>query len=210
MDRWGGRRYEFARLVLEKQAALIEAKGRHALELIQSNVRRMLQLIDDLIAFSRLEHQEVKVTGMDMTELARTAFEELAPLHPGRPLSLNLKTLPVAQGDPSMIRQVFTNLLSNAIKFTRPMETAAIEIGSAIHEGQNVYYVKDNGVGFDMRQAERLFSVFQRLHDSETFEGTGIGLAIVRRIVHRHGGWVWADSTINEGATFYFSLPRRG
>ncbi len=109
-----------------------------------------------------------------------------------------------------MIRQVFINLLANAIKFTKPREASVIEVGAAIHEDQNIYHVKDNGVGFDMHQADKLFSVFQRLHDPEKFEGTGIGLAIVQRIVHRHKGWVWAEGKVNEGATFYFSLPRGG
>lgn len=197
----------FSRLIIERCGNQLDGKGRHFLEVIYSNTEKMLQLIDDLIAFSHLEHQELKTAEIDMADLARAVFEELKPLHPGRPLSLDLKTLRAARGDLAMVRQVFINLLSNAIKFTRPKETGLIEIGCTVNEAENIYYVKDNGVGFDMQQADKLFSVFQRLHNPETFEGTGIGLAIVQRIVHRHGGWVWAEGRVNEGATFYFALP---
>jgi light-regulated signal transduction histidine kinase (bacteriophytochrome) len=197
----------FSRLILEKCADHLDAKGQHFLEIIHSNSERMLQLIDDLIAFSHLEHQEIKALDINMEELAKSVFEALKPLHPGRPLALKLKRLPVARGDPGMIRQVLVNLLSNAMKFTRPKEDGSVEMGCLVHENRRVYYVKDNGVGFDMRHADRLFSVFQRLHDPQEFEGTGIGLAIVQRIIDRHGGWVWAEGKVNEGATFYFTLP---
>ena len=127
---------------------------------------------------------------------------------PGRALRLNIETLPPARGDQSMIRQVLLNLLSNAIKFTRPKGAGVIEISCAVEENQNVYCVKDNGVGFDMRYAGELFGVFQRRHTVDEFEGTGVGLAIVQRIIQRHGGQVWAEGEVNEGATFYFALPR--
>jgi light-regulated signal transduction histidine kinase (bacteriophytochrome) len=197
----------FSRLILEKSANHLDAKGQHFLEIIHSNTERMLQLIDDLIAFSHLEHQEIKTLDINMEELANAVFEELKPFHPGRPLVLRLKALPIARGDPAMIRQVLINLISNAMKFTRPKESGSVEMGCLVSENRCVYYVKDNGVGFDMRHADRLFSVFQRLHDPQDFEGTGIGLAIVRRIIERHGGWVWAEGKVNEGATFYFTLP---
>jgi light-regulated signal transduction histidine kinase (bacteriophytochrome) len=200
----------FSRLLLEKYGPSLDEKGQEFLNKIYSNCKQMLQLIDDLFAFSRLGHQEIKALGIDMGQMARAVFEELKLLDPGRSLLLKVQSLPSARGDPAMIRQVFTNLLSNAMKFTRPMENGVIEVGGTVQESQNIYYIKDNGIGFDMKQATRLFSVFERLHGTDEFEGTGIGLAIVQRIIHRHGGWVWAEGKVNGGATFYFTLPRVG
>jgi light-regulated signal transduction histidine kinase (bacteriophytochrome) len=168
----------------------------------------MPQLIDDLLTFSRSEHQQMKPSDIDMGELAKAVFEELKSIIPEQTLRLDIKTLPPTRGDQSMIRQVFVNLLSNAIKFTRPKGTGVIEIGCMVKENQNIYCVKDNGVGFDMRYASELFGVFKRHHTVDEFEGTGIGLAIVQRIIHRHGGKVWAEGEIDKGATFYFTLPR--
>ena len=145
-----------------------------------------------------------------MAKLAKTVFDELKEANPGQNIQLEIKTLPPAYGDQAMIRQVFVNLLSNAIKFTRFKENAVIEIGSSARMNENVYYVKDNGVGFDMQYLNKLFGVFQRLHSAEDFDGTGVGLAIVQRIIHRHGGKVWAEGKINEGATFYFNLSEGG
>jgi light-regulated signal transduction histidine kinase (bacteriophytochrome) len=143
-----------------------------------------------------------------MGELAKALFEELKGITLGRMLRLNLKPLPPARCDRAMIREVLMNLLSNAIKFTRDKETGIIEMSGWIEKNQNIYYVKDNGAGFDMQNADKLFGVFQRLHNTEEFEGTGVGLALVQRIIHRHGGRVWAEGKVNEGATFFFSLPR--
>jgi light-regulated signal transduction histidine kinase (bacteriophytochrome) len=170
----------------------------------------MGRLIDDLLAFSRLGRKEIQPSDIGMGELAKTVFEELNAQTPERKLHMTIKPLPCAYGDRSMLRQVFVNLISNTIKFTRDREVALIEIGGAVEENQNVYYVKDNGVGFDMRYVHKLFGVFQRLHAAEEYEGTGVGLAIVHRIIHRHGGRVWAEGKINEGATIYFTLPRKG
>jgi len=169
----------------------------------------MLQLIDDLLTFSRSEHQQMKPSDIDMGELAKAIFKELRSIIPEQTLLLDIKALPPARGDPSMIRQVFVNLLSNAIKFTRPKGAGVIEIGCMVKENQDIYYVKDNGVGFDLQYAGKLFGVFQRHHTVDEFEGTGVGLAIVQRIIQRHGGQVWAEGKINEGAIFYFSLPRQ-
>ena len=168
----------------------------------------MSQLVDDLLTFSRSEHWQMEPSDIDMGELAKAVFEELKSTIPEQTLRLDVKALPPARGDQSMIRQVFVNLLSNAIKFTRPKGAGVIEIGCIVKEIQNIYYVKDNGVGFDMQYANKLFSVFQRFHSPEEFEGTGIGLAIVQCIIHRHGGQVWAEGEVNKGATFYFTLPR--
>jgi PAS domain S-box-containing protein len=197
-----------SRMLLERYSNHLDAKGQQFLSIIHSSTQRMLQLIDDLLTFSRSEHQPMKTSDIDMSELAKVLFKELQSNTPERALRLNIKTLPPARGDHSMIRQVFLNLLSNAIKFTRPKGAGVIDIGCRVKENQNIYCVKDNGVGFDMRYAGELFGVFQRRHTVDEFEGTGVGLAIVQRIIHRHGGQVWAEGKVNEGATFYFTLPR--
>jgi two-component system sensor kinase len=145
-----------------------------------------------------------------MENLATVVYDELKAVSAEiseRPLQLKVERLASAYGDPAMIRQVFFNLLTNAIKFSRSRENAVIEIGCETEDKTNTYYVRDNGVGFDMHHVDKLFGVFQRLHDSEQFEGTGIGLAIVQRIIHRQGGQVWAKGEIGRGATFYFTLP---
>jgi len=198
----------FSRVLLEKYSNHLDAKGQRFLGMIHSNANKMLQLIDDLLTFSRSEHQQMKPSDIDMGELARAVFEELKSSLPDQTLRLDIKTLPPAHGDPSMIRQVLVNLLSNAIKFTRPKGVGVIQMDCRVKENQNIYCVKDNGVGFDMRVAGELFGVFQRHHTVDEFEGTGVGLAIVQRIINRHGGKVWAEGEVNKGATFYFTLPR--
>ena len=141
-----------------------------------------------------------------MGDLARAAYDELKPGLAGREMNIEIAPLRPCRGDPAMLRQVWVNLLGNAIKFTR-LKAARIEVGEATEGAERIYYVRDNGAGFDMHFADKLFGVFQRLHGVEEFEGTGIGLAIVKRIVTRHGGRVWAEGKVNEGATFYFALP---
>jgi PAS domain S-box-containing protein len=198
----------FSRVLLERYSSHLDTKGQQFLSLMHSSTQKMLRLIDHLLTFSHSEHQQMKPSDINMSELAEAVFEELKSMDPGRQLRLNIKTLPPARGDKAMIHQVFVNLLSNAIKFIRPEEIGVIEIGARFEEKESIYYVKDNGVGFDMQHANKLFGVFQRFHSPEEFEGTGIGLAIVQRIIHRHGGQVWAEGEVNKGATFYFSLPR--
>jgi PAS domain S-box-containing protein len=198
----------FSRVLLEKYSNHLDAKGQQFLNLIHLKADRMLQLIDDLLTFSRSVHQQMKPSDIDMGELANAVFEEFKSIIPEQTLRLDIKTLLPAHGDQSMIRQVLVNLLSNAIKFRRPKGAGVIEIGCTAKENQNIYYVKDNGVGFDMRYARELFRVFQRHHTVGEFEGTGVGLAIVQRIIQRHGGQVWAEGEVNKGATFYFTLPR--
>jgi light-regulated signal transduction histidine kinase (bacteriophytochrome) len=198
----------FSRLLLEKYSNHLDAKGQEFLSLIHSKARRMLQLIDDLLTFSRSQYQQMKPSDIDMGELAKAVFEELKSMIPEQTLRLDIKTLAPVHGDQSMIRQVFVNLLSNAIKFTRPKGAGVIEISCMAKENQNIYCVKDNGIGFDMRYAGELFEVFQRHHSVDEFEGTGVGLAIVQRIIQRHGGQVWAEGVVNKGAAFYFTLPR--
>jgi signal transduction histidine kinase len=195
----------FSRKVQEKYSAQLDAKGGQFLDTICRNAQNMQQLIDDLLTFSQLDNRKIKVLEVNMGELAKAVFDELGNLDPGR--TLVLKPLPQVRADKAMIRQVFVNLLSNAFKFTKSKGHGVIEIGGVAKDDKTVYYVKDNGIGFDMQDADKLFNVFQRLHNPDEFEGTGVGLAIVKRIIHRHGGWVWAEGTVNEGATFYFSLP---
>jgi light-regulated signal transduction histidine kinase (bacteriophytochrome) len=197
----------FTRLLLEKYSGYLDSKGQHYLNIIRASTQNMYRLIDDLLGFFHLGHQKIEPSNIEIREIAGALFEELKNIAPERMLYLNIKPLPPAYGDRSMIRQVFMNLLSNAIKFTKFKETGMIEIGGWIQNGENIYYVRDNGAGFDMEKANELFRVFKRLHNAEEFEGNGVGLALVQRIIHRHGGRVWAEGKINEGATFYFSLP---
>jgi PAS domain S-box-containing protein len=200
----------FSRMLLEDHTDGLDAEGRRLLETICRSSQNMGRLIDDLLAFSRLGRQEMRPAEVRMSILARMMYEELRASEPERKLQFDLQPLPTAHGDQSMIRQVWGNLLANAIKFTGPREIAVIEVGAAEEENQNVYYVRDNGVGFEMKYADKLFGVFQRLHSDEEFAGTGVGLAFVQRIIHRHGGRVWAEGKVGEGATVYFTLPRKG
>jgi signal transduction histidine kinase len=199
----------FSRILLEDYIENLDEEGKRVLSVIRNNTQKMGQLIDDLLLFSRLGRQEIRVSEMDMGKLAKAVSEELKLAVPERKLQFTINALIPAQGDQAMIRQVFVNLLSNAVKFTRPKENAMIEVGASNEGDENVYYVKDNGVGFDMQYVDKLFGVFQRLHSSAEFEGTGVGLAIFQRIIHRHGGRVWGEGKVGEGATFYFTLPRR-
>lgn len=136
----------------------------------------------------------------------RGVLEELNPQRDGRRIDLRIADLPPCQAEPALLKQVWVNLLSNALKYTGKREAALVEVGCAMEKGRNAYFVRDNGAGFDMKYANKLFGVFQRLHRAEDYEGTGVGLAIVQRIIHRHGGRVWAESAVNSGATFYFTL----
>jgi len=198
----------FSQAILEDCAEQLDDEGRRYLGLIQDNAHRMGRLIDDLLAFSRLNRQRMSMSTIDMAELASTVFYELAAQEKGRDLVFTALPAPLAWGDPPMVRQVLFNLISNAIKFTRTREEACIDFGYA--PKAEAYYVRDNGVGFDTQYADKLFGVFQRLHAASEFEGTGVGLALVHRIVTRHGGRVWAESELGRGATFYFTLAQEG
>ncbi len=199
----------FGRILVEDYAGSLDAEGRRVLDVISSETRRMGQLVDDLLGFSRLGRQKLESARIDMTALAKAVFDEQAAQAPHRTLRLDLQSLPPAAGDPAMIRVVMSNLVANAVKFSRDRDPAVIEIGSRQVDAQTVYYVKDNGVGFDMSYVHKLFGVFQRLHSSEEFEGTGVGLALVQRVILRHGGRVWAEGKVGEGATLSFTLPNR-
>lgn len=197
----------FTRILVEKYGAGLDGEGRRLLDVIRRETRRMGQLIDDLLAFSRAGRQPLNAAPIDMTGLAQSAFQNLAESRPDRVPAPEVKPLPPASGDRAMVRQIFANLLDNAVKFTRTQPAPAIEVAGRRDGDWNVYSVKDNGVGFDPRYGHKLFGVFQRLHSPDEFEGTGIGLALVDRIVRRHGGKVWAEGKIGAGATFYFTLP---
>jgi len=199
----------FAAILAQDHAARLEPEARRHLGIIHDNTLKMERLIDDLLAFSRLSRRRLAPVRIDMRQLAASVFEDLKAMNPERQLDVRINDLLPAHGDPAMMRQVFYNLLSNAVKFSRPRPIAAIEVGCRPEGTDNVYSVKDNGVGFDMRYVSKLFGVFRRLHSAEAFEGTGVGLAIVERIVRRHGGRVWAEAAPDAGATFYFTLPRR-
>ena len=198
----------FSRVLLDEYASRFDAEGGRLMNIVRDSALRMGQLIDDLLAFSRIGRRQLTRSKIDMTQLAASVYDELRLTAPERNVEISIHPLPALRGDAAMIRQVFVNLISNALKFTNHGDHAFIEIGSKLEAGESVYYVKDNGVGFDMQYQDQLFGVFQRLHSAEEFEGTGVGLAIVKRIVNRHGGRVWADAKLNEGATFYFSFPR--
>lgn len=197
----------FSRILLEDHSGAMDDEGRRWLDVIRRNTQKMGQLIDDLLKFSRMGRHEMISVRINMEELAREVYEEFKAYVPERTIQVKFDELPPSRGDRSMLREVYVNLLSNAIKFTRPREEAVIEIGGAPGETEHTYYVRDNGVGFDMRYVDKLFGVFQRLHSMEAFEGTGVGLAIVQRIIHRHGGRVWAEGAVGQGAALYFTLP---
>jgi two-component system sensor kinase len=198
----------FAQAVVEDYAPRLDDEGRRFLGLIQENAHRMGQLIDDLLTFSRLGRQQLMETQVDMEALAHAVFEELVAQTPERKIQFVVRRVPPALGDKAMLRQVLVNLLSNAIKFTRPRPEPVIEFGYAAERERGAYYVRDNGVGFDMQYVGKLFGVFQRLHSVVEFEGTGVGLAIVYRIITRHAGRVWAQGQVDKGATFYFTLSQ--
>ncbi len=198
----------FSRVLVEEYPEKMDAEGKRLLHVIRTNARSLSELIDGLLAFSRLGRQPLEQVDINMEELAKAVFDEIQAANRERQLLLELHHLPPAFADRAMIRQVLFNLVSNAFKFTRPKHNPAIEIGFRAEGNQYTYYVRDNGVGFDMQYSSKLFGVFQRLHTVEEFEGAGVGLALVQRIVLRHGGRVWAEGKMNEGAAFYFSLPQ--
>jgi PAS domain S-box-containing protein len=197
----------YAGAMREDYGHTLNSEAQHYLERIAVNAAQMRELINDLLAFARLARRAPDVSEVDMTALARSTFEEMAAAAGNPQVDFTLHPLGATRGDPSMLHQVFANLLSNALKFTRNSPQPRIEVGCVVERNENVYHVRDNGAGFDMQYAHKLFSVFQRLHPAEEFEGTGVGLAIVQRIVFRHGGRVWAEGRPGEGAAFYFTLP---
>jgi two-component system sensor histidine kinase/response regulator len=197
----------FVDLLAKRIARTVDDEARQYFHDIDAAVKQAQTLIDELLRFSRLSRAELRFAGADLNRVLEEARSDVAGEASGRSIRWTIESLPHVRADASMLRLVFRNLLSNAIKYTRPREEAAIEVGCRVESHHTVVFVRDNGVGFDMSQVDRLFGVFQRLHSREQFEGVGIGLASVRQIIQRHGGRTWAESETGHGATVSFSLP---
>jgi light-regulated signal transduction histidine kinase (bacteriophytochrome) len=199
----------YTELLSKRAAATMDGTSRRYMTTIQDSARRMGVLIDDLLAFSRVGRVEMQRTSVNLGQLVKEAVSEVRPETDGREIAWKIGALPTVAGDRAMLRLALVNLVSNAVKFTRTRPRTEIEIGSTDGKpGEVVVFVRDNGVGFDMKYVDKLFGVFRRLHQAEEFEGTGIGLASVHRIVQRHQGRVWAEGVVDHGATFYFAVPR--
>ncbi len=196
----------FAKLLVEEEGGQLSPDHRQYVELIHANARQMIALVNSLLSLSRAGREPLNRQRIVMADLARQALAELKSEQDGRQVDIVFGDLPDAEADPVLLKQVWVNLLSNALKFTRGRPVARIEIGSYPKDGKTVYVIKDNGAGFDSEHASRLFGVFQRFHPEHEFEGTGIGLAIVQRIIHRHNGEICAQSQVGQGATFFFTL----
>jgi two-component system, sensor histidine kinase and response regulator len=197
----------FSKILLAEFSAQLPEEARRLLDRVAANAVRMGDLIEDLLRFSRVARQPLQRRPVQVGDLVREVLDELRAPDPERALELSIGALPDCVADRSLLRQVFSNLLSNALKYTRRCEAPCIGLGCDEVEGERRYFVRDNGAGFDMQHASKLFGVFSRLHTADQFEGTGIGLSIVQRIVQRHGGRIWAEAEVDKGATFYFTLP---
>ncbi|MDZ4717400.1 MAG: PAS domain S-box protein [Roseiflexaceae bacterium] len=196
----------FSRILLEDYIADLPAEAQHYFQLVRDNAQKMGHLVDDLLAFARLSRQPLNKRSVDPTLLVQQCLEELRAEQTGRQISIEIGELPACQADSILLKQVWINLIANALKYTRRRDPAIITIGSRSDGIAVVYFIQDNGVGFDMRYSDKLFGVFQRMHRAEDYAGTGVGLAIVQRIIHRHGGRIWADAVVDHGATFFFTL----
>ena len=197
----------YSRMLLKKYADKLDEDAIGKFNVIRDNARMMGQLIEDLLAFSRLGRTQLSMAKLNMKDLIDEVWKEIASASPDRRLTLKIADLPLCMGDRGLIRQALVNLISNAVKFTKKREEALIEAGGDVQGDESRYYIRDNGVGFDMKYHDKMFGVFQRLHRDDEFEGTGVGLAIVQRVVNRHGGKIWPEGTVGEGATFYLTLP---
>jgi light-regulated signal transduction histidine kinase (bacteriophytochrome) len=198
----------FTAILMDEHAQELSEAAKKHLARVAENGKHMGMLVDDLLAFSRLSRQALRKSSVRTTDVVQTAWNRFAGDLNGRHVDFRLGDLPVVEADPVLLEQVFTNLLSNALKYSSKREESRIEVGTEQDKrsGEAIFFVKDNGVGFDMRYVGKLFGVFQRLHPSDQYDGTGVGLAIVQRIVQRHGGRVWAEGEPDKGATFYFTL----
>jgi PAS domain S-box-containing protein len=200
----------YSGMLLEDHSGKLDAEGRRLLNVVKAGGARMGLLIDNLLEFSRTGRVSMNAEALDMKALAQEVLRQLLEGSPAGKVDVRVGPLPSAWGDLALLRQVFTNLIGNALKYSAPRDPATIEVGGSSDGKEHTYWVKDNGVGFQMEYVHKLFGVFQRLHSTEEFKGTGVGLALVQRIVHRHGGRVWAVGAVGKGSTFSFSLPRKG
>lgn len=200
----------YAEVLKEDYGDKIDEEGNRTIDIISKNAKRMGQLIDDLLGFARLGRQELRKSKINMDDLVKSVLTELLDQQKGREIVLDVKPLGTSLGDINMLRQVWVNLLSNALKYSQKKKVSRIEINclEQVQPDETIYSVKDNGAGFDMQYEHKLFGVFHRLHKTEDFEGTGVGLALSKRIIDRHKGKIWAEAKVNEGATFYFSIPK--
>jgi len=198
----------FSRMLVEQYSPELPEAAGHQISRIRESVRRMTQLIDDLLNLARINRQELNLRLTGLNSIVSPLAEDLTRENPDRRIDWQIHQLPFVECDPDLMRQVFINLLSNSVKFTRPRERAVIEVGTVENADGEVVFVRDNGVGFSMKYAVKLFGVFQRLHRQEDFEGTGVGLAIALRVINKHGGRIWAEAELNKGAAFYFSIPK--
>jgi light-regulated signal transduction histidine kinase (bacteriophytochrome) len=199
----------FSRILSEEYGSQMPPGALHYLERIQGGARNMGQLVDDLLKLAQIGRKALAFVPTDLNSLLKGVVTDLQPEHEGRQIDWQIGELPSVECDPGLIRQVFTNLLSNAVKYTRRREIAVIKVGEVVLEGGPTIFIRDNGVGFNEQYANKLFGVFQRLHPAEEFEGTGVGLATVQRIVKKHGGSIWAKSEVDKGATFFFALAAK-
>jgi PAS domain S-box-containing protein len=196
----------FSQLLVEEHSSELSADAQRYLDRIREGTQHMGRLIDDLLGLARIGRQELNLRVSSLKSLVEEVTNQLKQENPERNIEWRIHALPFVACDPGLLKQVFANLLSNAVKFTGPRAHAVIEIGSVDGQGSRVIFVRDNGVGFSMKYADKLFGIFQRLHRAEDFEGTGVGLATVQRIIYKHGGRIWAESELDKGTTFYFSL----
>jgi len=198
----------FSKIILRDHGGALDERAGRLFDKVRDSVKMMGQLIDDLLNFSRLGQKAPDLKPINIYDIAQDVWQELQQAYPERDVSLEIHDLPPSSGDKSLMKQVFVNLLSNAIKFTKTRPAARIEIGGSENERECTYYVKDNGIGFDMEYHDKMFGVFQRLHSSDEYDGSGIGLALAQRIIHKHGGRIWAEGAEDEGACFFIALPK--
>jgi light-regulated signal transduction histidine kinase (bacteriophytochrome) len=196
----------FSKILTEEYGSTLSPEAQHHLQRIQEGTQRMGHLVDDLLNLGRVGRQGLHLQVTDLKKLVEDLISESLSDTEKHQVKWKIGSLPFVECDPALMKQVFQNLLSNALKFTRPRSKALIEVGQEDQEGTPVVYVRDNGVGFNMKYSDKLFGVFQRLHRAEDFEGTGVGLATVQRIIQKHGGRIWAEAELDKGATFYFTL----
>jgi PAS domain S-box-containing protein len=199
----------FAHILVEDYGRLLDSEGKRVCSVIFNETQHMGKVIDDLLAFSQISHRQMELVPINMEELAKSAYFQLTTPAGRERIDFRLASLPAAISDLTLMREVWINLLSNAVKFSSKVDRAVIEVGFRQEEEQTIYWVRDNGAGFNMQYADKLFTVFWRLHSDKEFEGTGVGLAVVQRLVHRHGGRVWGEGEVDKGATFYFTLPKK-